>query len=486
MKKINLIIFFLFTLIVNLTFLSLEKSNGQTNSSSSSSSGECIICTQVIPNCSSNGIIVPQSCHECAHCISTSSNSSGCLQIQTNCSGEPSGCGAKFGIYDPKICMCVCSDSTSSSSGSLNCTSDNDCPPSICSSSGTFKNYSCGNGICNQIFYFADPCQFQSSSSSGDLIIKHFSGIWKGKVSDCNGGSISLNNDQESECIVCPQIAILCAQGFTSIPQSCHKCAHCEKCKSFKTTTLKLCIKDQKLKGTVNISNEIKNENITSQEIISNKEIDISTSSGKSLKLRLIDTRHLNILFSGQTFELRKTRLSKNCSSTNSGKDCSPKGSCRGENGEELSCPVGTECSGLPAYGCYPPGCPVPICCSPDTKIKTDGVQKRIADIREGEVVLTDGGKAVRVKKVSKTPVKNHKVLKITLSDGTILEISPGHPTTDGRKLKELKMGDILDGRMVVETKLIPYIYSHTYDILPDSKAGNYYANGVLIGSSLK
>ena len=108
------------------------------------------------------------------------------------------------------------------------------------------------------------------------------------------------------------------------------------------------------------------------------------------------------------------------------------------------------------------------ICCSPDTRIKTTGVEKRIADIRKGEIVLTDGGQAVRVKKASKTPVKNHKILKITLNDGTVLEISPGHPTADGRRVKDLKMVDILDERLVVEIKLIPYIYSHTYDILPD------------------
>ena len=126
------------------------------------------------------------------------------------------------------------------------------------------------------------------------------------------------------------------------------------------------------------------------------------------------------------------------------------------------------------------------LCCSPDTRIKTDGVERRIADIKKGDLVISADGKAVHVKKAVKIPVKNHKVLKIILSDATTLQISPGHPTADGKKLKDLKMGDILDGRLVVEIKLIPYVYSHTYDILPDSKTGNYYANGVLIGSTLK
>ena len=495
MKRINFITLFVFILITGFTFLSLEKSIGQMNSSSSSSSGECIFCTQVIPNCSSNEILIPQSCNECAHCVTTSSTSSGCPQVQTDCFDEPAGCKSKFGIYDPKICTCVCPDSTSSSSGDLSCEVDDDCPIGLCSSSGTFKNYSCGNGICNQIFYFADPCQFQSSSSSGSITLnKDFTGIWKGKTLDCNRGGLSPN-DIGPNCIICPQIAILCIKSFTYVPQTCHKCGHCEKCKSSKIITLKLCAKDQKLEGTVNIPGNIKNGIIVSQNIISNDEISITIKNEndltKDLKLKLIDKRHLQVSIDGdQSFEARKLSLLRSClfstSSSSSGSDCSPKGNCRGTNGEELSCPSGTECSGLPAYGCYPSGCPVPICCSPDTKIKTNGEQKRIADIKEGEFVLTDGGKAVRVKKVSKTPVKNHKVLKITLNDGTILEISPGHPTADGRKLKDLKMGDILDGHLVVETKLIPYIYSHTYDILPASASGNYYANGVLIGSTLK
>ncbi len=386
MKKTKYL-FILVALITSFSFLILL------------SNSECIVCTQVIPNCSTNEILIPQSCNDCAHCVTTSSTSSGCPQIATDCFGKPTGCKSRFGIYNPKNCMCVCPDST---------------------------------------------------SSSGDLIIlnKNFTGIWRGKI---------LNNS--------------------------------------KAITLKFCIKNQRLDGTVNIPGDIENGIIVSQNIISNNEVSVTVKNEsdltKELNLKLTDKRHLQISIDGvEPFEARRINLFKSCvsstSSSSGGTKCSSKGSCRGSNGEELPCPKGTECSGLPAYGCYPPGCPVPICCSPDTKIKTTGEQKRIADIKEGEFVLTDDGKAVRVKKVSKTPVKNHKVLKITLNDGTILEISPAHPTADGRKLKDLKMGDILDGRMVIETKLIPYTYSHTYDILPDSKSGNYYANGILIKSTLK
>lgn len=174
------------------------------------------------------------------------------------------------------------------------------------------------------------------------------------------------------------------------------------------------------------------------------------------------------------------------CSSSGGTKDCSSKGSCLSSDGEELPCPEGTSCSGLPAYGCFPPDCPVPICLSPDTKIRTDGEQKRIADIKVGDIVLTDNKKPVKVIKVNKVEVKNHKILKVLLNDATILEVSPNHPTADGRLFKDLKLGDVIDKRIVVENTPITYQYKYTHDILPDSETGNYYANGVLVGSTLK
>ena len=43
-----------------------------------------------------------------------------------------------------------------------------------------------------------------------------------------------------------------------------------------------------------------------------------------------------------------------------------------------------------------------------------------------------------------------------------------------------------LDGIRVVSAELVPYTHSHTYDILPASDTGAYYAGGVLIGSTLR
>jgi hypothetical protein len=75
--------------------------------------------------------------------------------------------------------------------------------------------------------------------------------------------------------------------------------------------------------------------------------------------------------------------------------------------------------------------------------------------------------------------------MQVTLTNGVRLDISAAHPTADGRVFGELRAGDSLDGLGVVGAQLVPYHYSFTYDILPDSDTGTYVAGGALIGSTL-
>jgi hypothetical protein len=77
-------------------------------------------------------------------------------------------------------------------------------------------------------------------------------------------------------------------------------------------------------------------------------------------------------------------------------------------------------------------------------------------------------------------------MVHLILKDGRELYASPGHPTTDGRKLGQLKVGDSLDGSVVMVAQLVPYNQSHTYDLLPAGDTGFYWANGILIASTLK
>lgn len=351
------------------------------------------------------------------------------------------------------------SSSSSSSSGELilACVNDNDCPPGICPNGQTYMSYSCLDGACHKLNFFADPCQFltSSSSSGGQIQIvlnKKFTGTWKVKVNKCKPIVTRRNSIIEpgSNCKVCPLVSLLCISGFVQVPDTCNACSHCEKCSKLSNVTLKLCVKDGILQGTVHQPRVIENASIISQNTISENEVELTLEDKNgttiNLKLKLNNERELTgTLEGGLTFEARKLNSNKSC--------------------------------------------PVPICLSPDTRIRTVGVQKRIADIREGDLVFSfnkEEKKVVKVIKTSKAEVKNFKILKVTFNDGTVLQISPGHPTSDKRLFKELMLGDIVDNRMVTEIKQIPYTYKYTYDILPDSESGSYYANGILVGSTLK
>jgi hypothetical protein len=43
--------------------------------------------------------------------------------------------------------------------------------------------------------------------------------------------------------------------------------------------------------------------------------------------------------------------------------------------------------------------------------------------------------------------VSSHHVVRVHASDGRVLELSPGHPTADGRTFADLRVGTHLDGR---------------------------------------
>ncbi len=75
--------------------------------------------------------------------------------------------------------------------------------------------------------------------------------------------------------------------------------------------------------------------------------------------------------------------------------------------------------------------------------------------------------------------------MRVELANDRVLEISPGHPTADGRSFGELRPGDRLDGIAIVSAEMVPYAHAHTYDILPASPSGTYYAAGALVGSTL-
>jgi hypothetical protein len=92
----------------------------------------------------------------------------------------------------------------------------------------------------------------------------------------------------------------------------------------------------------------------------------------------------------------------------------------------------------------------------------------------------------VPVAEVNRVPVSGHRVVRVELDTGAVLEISERHPTVDGGDFAALSAGAELGGVAVVSTELVPYAHPFTYDILPASSTGAYFASGALIGSTLR
>jgi len=73
----------------------------------------------------------------------------------------------------------------------------------------------------------------------------------------------------------------------------------------------------------------------------------------------------------------------------------------------------------------------------------------------------------------------------VELSDTRTITASQNHPTADNKALGNYKVGDTLDGAQVTSIEYLPYIEDATYDILPAGSTGLYWADGILLKSTL-
>ncbi len=133
---------------------------------------------------------------------------------------------------------------------------------------------------------------------------------------------------------------------------------------------------------------------------------------------------------------------------------------------------------------------PCPICLAGDTLIDTLFGRVPVKYLWKGVPVWTSDKAGHRVAGIiletAKTPVPpEHQMVRLVLGDGRELFVSPGHPTVDGRTVGELSPGDFYDGASVTGVEQVPYDQGATYDILPSGETGFYWANGVLLGSTL-
>lgn len=132
-----------------------------------------------------------------------------------------------------------------------------------------------------------------------------------------------------------------------------------------------------------------------------------------------------------------------------------------------------------------------PICLASGTLIDSPNGPVPVEVVKAGMIVWTedtDGSRSgVTVLRTSRTRVpEGHWFVRLRLSDGREITASPGHPTADKRAVGSLMTGDKLDGAVVtgVETRLSDEEF--TYDILPSGETGTYWADGILLASTLR
>ncbi|MCI0533474.1 Hint domain-containing protein [bacterium] len=133
---------------------------------------------------------------------------------------------------------------------------------------------------------------------------------------------------------------------------------------------------------------------------------------------------------------------------------------------------------------------PCPICLSEGTLIDTPDGLHPVEDLKKGDAVWTADSFGVRIpaiiiEKGETLAPRGHFMIRLVLEGGRELLVSPGHPTADGRRIADLKQGDIYDHSRIIGAERVSYEGDRTYDILSSGETGFYFANGILIGSTL-
>ncbi len=163
-------------------------------------------------------------------------------------------------------------------------------------------------------------------------------------------------------------------------------------------------------------------------------------------------------------------------------------------------CQAGFHCAlGLPLRGaCWKDGTPEPRCLSEDTLIDTPAGPTTVRDLAVGALVFTVDAAGRRVVApllaASHFDVpRSHEMSRVVFDDGRELLVSPGHPTCGSARssssmatLADLAKGERYDGGNVTRAERVPYGHDATFDILPGGESGCYWANGVLLGSTLR
>jgi len=129
--------------------------------------------------------------------------------------------------------------------------------------------------------------------------------------------------------------------------------------------------------------------------------------------------------------------------------------------------------------------------CLPATAmIATPAGQLPIARLSVGDPVWTVDASGARtvapIARLESIAVgQPYAVVEVVLADGRVVRASAEHPTAGGRWIGRLEIGSRLDGSAVVGRRQVPYRGEQTWDLLPDGPTGRYWADQVLLDSTL-
>ncbi len=135
-----------------------------------------------------------------------------------------------------------------------------------------------------------------------------------------------------------------------------------------------------------------------------------------------------------------------------------------------------------------------PICpkCLPGTvRIATPLGEVPVSELHVGDVIWTTDlsgrrvPRPVRLVGHMEAPTK-YRIVRLTLADDRVVRASAGHPLADGRHAGDIVVGDVVDGARVVAASQTPLEGDSTYDVRPAGDTGQYWADGVLLGSTLE
>jgi len=132
-----------------------------------------------------------------------------------------------------------------------------------------------------------------------------------------------------------------------------------------------------------------------------------------------------------------------------------------------------------------------PLCLAVGTRIDTPPGQIAVEELRPDILAWTldAHGKRIAMPILEVNSVRaptGHLMMHLSFSNGRELWVSPGHPTADGHLVNQLVSGGVYDGAVIQSTRLERYSGERTFDLLVAGDTGFYWANGILLASTLR